>query len=248
MADGEPLSRWAGFRVIQNVADNSAELVASDDEVLNKTVGNLHGTGFFERALPGASERQLSGDWVVTEVLARGTNLWERELYNPAGGFGEKIQATMNNDVTTFGFFVGYSPYTWEFVFGGRPRSNTAVTNAALNDDRLTLLQFRKHPGEKIVGSNTILHYDLAIPGNMAALKKIIIRTNWEQTLDGGDVDADTAKGITTTSCQSLYEGHVPVVVTRIRPCLASQVPNNGLPDLDELEHPTREQGPTNRS
>lgn len=75
MADGQPLSRWGGFRLIQNVADNSAELVADDDEVLNKTVGNLHGTGYFERALAGASERQLSGDWVVTEVLARGTNL-----------------------------------------------------------------------------------------------------------------------------------------------------------------------------
>ncbi|KPM39183.1 hypothetical protein AK830_g7394 [Neonectria ditissima] len=166
--------RWKGFRVLLK-EHNSSMFIAQDDEVLSQTIGKIHGTGYFGPADPNSSVRPPIGEWIVTEVLTRGINLWDREFFAPEGTFGQKMHARMGNGSPnpSVHFLVGYSPYTLEHVFAGPPRTNTNVANLQ-PDDTLSILQYRKNPGETILGSKTILHHALSVPGNMWCLKVVL--------------------------------------------------------------------------
>ncbi|KAH7127571.1 hypothetical protein EDB81DRAFT_889366 [Dactylonectria macrodidyma] len=131
-----------GFRVVIN-QDNSAKLVADDDEVLSHTVGNLHGTGYFDTPDPTSNIHQPSGNWVVTETLTRGINLWHRQFFKPDGAFGEKCRLLET---------TGISRVSIIFLL---------TTRRTPWNDNCSVLQYRKNPGETILGSKTIIHHAL---------------------------------------------------------------------------------------
>ncbi|KAF4467070.1 hypothetical protein FALBO_6061 [Fusarium albosuccineum] len=93
---------------------------------------------------------------------------------------------------------------------------------------------FRRAPQEVIVGSNTIMHHSMTVPGNIAAIKKLFIDKDWERAFDGGDISVERAKELATESRASLQEGGSLVVVARISPSLRPQVPSNGVPNLED--------------
>ncbi|KAH7131493.1 hypothetical protein B0J13DRAFT_678584 [Dactylonectria estremocensis] len=219
-------NRWGGFRILLN-RDSSSTLVALDNEVLSKTVGNIHGTGFFGLADPTSLVRPPIGEWDVTEVLTCGINLWDREFSDPVSTFGKEMQVTGDNGgVNSFiHFLVGYSPYTLEYVFAGPPETNTDVDHPE-QDDNFSILQYRKNPGESII------HHALAVPGNMWCLESALIQKNSRLVFEGGGIDGTSAKALTVASYQSLDIAHTtPVVVARISPPPASR--KELLPKVD---------------
>ncbi|KAM5342152.1 hypothetical protein ACJ41O_015183 [Fusarium nematophilum] len=237
-------SRWYGFRVILG-QDGGAQLIRGDDEVLSTTVGKLHGTGYF-----GAENGNPIGDWVVTEIVPRGSHLWDKALFHPDGALAKTMTAASveGNANTIKSLHVGYSPYTLHPVFVNPPQPNTTALQDIELDDALTILRYRAiNPEEDVVGSNTILHHSFSIPGNIKALKEILIRGNWNEALQGGDFDLVQAKDLASESRRALHEGNSPVVIARIQPRPACKVPDNGRPNIDDLESPGREEGPTNR-
>ncbi|KAF5009705.1 hypothetical protein FDECE_4114 [Fusarium decemcellulare] len=200
-------------------ADGTAKLVANDNQVLATTVGNIHGTSFSHH------EPQNVPFTESPKFFAPG----------PDGAFGTRAQAGNLNASPCF--LVGYSPYTLDFVFAIGPRSNTNRDNVVF-DDNLTTLQFRRAPQEVIVGSNTIMHHSMTVPGNIAAIKKLFIDKDWERAFDGGDISVERAKELATESRASFQEGGSLVVVARISPSLRPQVPNNGVPNLEDRVGP----------
>ncbi|KAM0549933.1 hypothetical protein ACHAPJ_009180 [Fusarium lateritium] len=232
---------WRGARTI--LEGTGAKLKVNNNEVLAETVGTLHGASYFD------ADGKPLGHWVVTEILTRGTHLWNPQHFNPEGPFGTKMQAQnlVNglNTEATFCLLVGWSPYTLEPVFAWPPKANAA--NRSYDNDTLAVVQLRQSPGEVIIGSSTILHYALAIPENFRAFKKLQVKKNWQRAFAGGDLTVDEAKALTVVSCNSLHNGDAPVVVARINPATTSQVPNHIQPNLDELQHPDLGPGPDNR-
>ncbi|KAK7421623.1 hypothetical protein QQX98_002090 [Neonectria punicea] len=241
----QPEQRWWGFRVIIDPEEKESKLVVDDDEVLSQTVGRIHGPGFFgSNGLP-------VGNWILTEVLARGTHLWDRTVFDAQGPLATKMQAVdfepgTNNDDGTFCLFAGYSPYVLGFVFAFPPERNVNLDEVRY-DDSVTTLQLRKSPSEAIVGVNTILHHALTIPKNFAAFKKLLITKDWQVTFAGGDIDSERAQDLAVQSWCSLQQGHAPVVIARVQPRLASTIPNNGMPSLITREDPNMAWAPTNR-
>ncbi|KAJ3530244.1 hypothetical protein NM208_g9410 [Fusarium decemcellulare] len=240
----EPYSRWQGFRNILN-ADGTAQLIANDEEVLAKTVGSLHGKNYFHNEPQNeALHGKPKGTWVVTEVLARGTHLWDPDLFNPSGPFNATQISNMNNSSSSSfaPLLIGYSLHTLEFVFA--TTLIHTIANAVF-DDSLTTLQFHTVPIYSAIGPQAIVpHHSMTIPGNVAAFKKFFIRKDWERAFDGGDIGVDRAKELATQSRVSLNEGGFPIVVARINPCSPSQIPNNGRPNLDAYEDMASEPGP----
>ncbi|KAF4969164.1 hypothetical protein FSARC_3540 [Fusarium sarcochroum] len=232
---------WRGVRTI--IEGTGAKLKVDNDEVLAETIGNVNGTGYFDAA------QNPIGPWVVTEVLSRGTHLWNPQHFDPEGPFGTKMlaQNLVNglNTAASFCLLVGYSPYTLEPVFAWPPKAN--ASNRSHDDDTLSVVQLRQSPGEVIIGSSTILHYALSIPGNFRTFKKLHVTKRWLTAFTGGDLSVDQAKALTVGSCYSLYNGDAPVVVARINPATSSEVPNHIRPNMDDLQHPGQGPGPENR-
>ncbi|KAF5022160.1 hypothetical protein F66182_5795 [Fusarium sp. NRRL 66182] len=235
------LGLWQGFRVILDPDRGTSSLVVHHNTVLTSTIGNIHGSGYFN------VHRKPVSNWVVTEVLARGTRLHDRDFFNPEGAYGTKMRAVdfanNNNNGLDLSFLVGYSPYTLELVFASAPRSNT---NGVRLNDELTGLQFRANPGEVIVGGNIILHHSLAVPGNMEALKRAFIEKDWSAALEHGDLVVDEVANAALRSCDSIFRGDTPRVIERINMRPASAIPDHGRPDLDALEDAARP-APDNR-
>lgn len=243
-------SRWQGFRIILD-GDGKGQLVVDDSETLSQTIGTLHGTGYFDVSVPGgqagqADERRPIGNWIITEVVTRGTNIWPRASFALDGPLSNDMWAVNGNVTNLKRLLVGYSPYTLHPVFANPPKANT-VTDGTTLDDSLRTLRYRSILGEKIVGANAILHHSLAIPGNIVACKKILIRQDWEGAFRDGDIDVNAAKDLAAKSCTALHEGDSPVVLARIAPRLVSRMSNSRRPNLNSLEDPSREEGPANR-
>ncbi|KPM39746.1 hypothetical protein AK830_g6834 [Neonectria ditissima] len=237
--------RWGCFRVITDLEEKESKLVDNDNEILSQTVGKIHGPGFFDtNGLP-------IGDWILTEVTARGTHLWDRAVFDAQGPLATKMQAVdfepgANNGDDTFCLFAGYSAYDLGFVFAYPPKRNTNL-GEVLYDDVVSTLQMKKSTGEVIVGENTILHHTLTIPTNFAAFKTLLITKNWQSAFSGGDIDGERAKSLAVQSWRSLQQGHEPVVIARVQPRLASGIPGNGMPSLTARENPNLAWATNNR-
>ncbi|KAF4460666.1 hypothetical protein FALBO_12547 [Fusarium albosuccineum] len=234
----EPYSRWQGFRNILN-ADGTAQLIANDEEVLAKTVGSLHGTNYFHNEPQNETlQGKPKGTWVVTEVLARGTHLWDPDIFNEP--FNTTQRSNMNNSKSPSStlFLIGYSLHTLEFVFA------TDQTNIA-TDDSLTGLRVHTVPTYSAIRSHAIvLHHSMTVPGNIAALRKVFFFYKaWEDAFRGSDISVARAKELVAQSRASLSQGGFPPVVARINPCSPSQIPNNGRPNLDAYENMTIQPG-----
>ncbi|KAJ4263505.1 hypothetical protein NW762_006324 [Fusarium torreyae] len=218
-----PTYQWSGVRTI--LGETGALLKTDNNEIIAETVGNLHGTGYFDAA------KKPIGKWVITEVLARGTHLWDKETFDfsPEGPYGIRMQVPNLKHAagyeTSFCVLVGYSPYTLEPVFAWEPKTHEGIPGH--DNDSLSLLQFQQGIRSTDLSFGTILHHSLTISGNLRALKRLLIQKHWQHAFDGGDISVDEAKALIEKSRQSLHQGDAPVVVTRIKPATTAEAPNH---------------------
>ncbi|KAF4984486.1 hypothetical protein FZEAL_334 [Fusarium zealandicum] len=105
--------------------------------------------------------------------------------------------------------------------------SKQRLADSATPGGFLATLLFRKQPCETIAGATTILHHSMAVPGNITAIKTLLV--HWNTAFQNGDITIDNAKAITAESS------------------IVDQVPNKGYPNLDELECPTQPEWLDNR-
>ncbi|KAH7269126.1 uncharacterized protein BKA55DRAFT_547889 [Fusarium redolens] len=148
------------------------------------------------------------------------------------------------DDSTRVRLLVGYSAYTLEPVLASA--AATALEMDVHVDD-LSGLELEVASEGTLSAFEAILHHSLTVPGNLRAVKHLLIKRNWEEAFAEGDVTVEHAKNLAQESAQSLYHGHSPVVVGRIKPPTTVQVPCHKMPNLEQCVNPDQLHGPKNR-
>ncbi|KLP13063.1 Uncharacterized protein LW94_11624 [Fusarium fujikuroi] len=231
---------WRGARTI--IQGRKASLVSEEGVVIANTVGNLHGGGYFN------GERQPLGDWMITSVLARGTLLWDRDYFQPLEhrfqSMHEHYSEETGDLATPQRLLVGYSAYTLEPVLA---RADGPRLNMYSDVDDLSGLELEVPSEGMISPSEVVLHHSLTVPGNLRAVKRLLIEKSWETAFADGDITVEDAKNLALESARSLFDGRAPVVVARIKPATITQVPYQKTPNLEECVKPSLPHGPGNR-
>ncbi|KAL9573994.1 hypothetical protein ACKAV7_001770 [Fusarium commune] len=231
---------WRGMRTL--IEGKKATLLGEEGNVISKTVGKLHGSGYFQRNQDPESE------WVIASVLNRGTLLWDRDLFHPLSPLHKSMHVHQSQESydnsTPERLLVGYSVYTLEPVL-----ASTAATALDLDVqvDDLSGLELEVASEGTISTWEVILHHALTVPGNLRAVKRLLIEKNWEKAFADGDITVEAAKSLAQESAQLLYHGRPPVVVARIKPPTTLQVPCHKKPDLEQCVNPDQLHGPGNR-
>ncbi|KAG5743086.1 hypothetical protein H9Q70_014203 [Fusarium xylarioides] len=231
---------WRGARTI--IQGRKASLVSEEGAVIANTVGNLHGGGYFN------GDRQPTGDWMITSILARGTLLWDKDYFQPLEhryqSMHEHYSEESGDCSTPQRLLVGYSAYTLEPVLAS---ADEARLNRNSDVDDLSGLELEA-PSEGILSPcEVILHHSLTVPGNLRALKRLLIEKSWEIAFADGDITVEDAKYLALDSARSLFHGKAPAVVARIKPVTIAQVPYQKTPNLEECVKSSRPHGPGNR-
>lgn len=147
---------------------------------------------------------------------------------------------------------VGVNSYTMQPVSIRLPRRN-ARDASHYEIDNLMGLQFKTDLSGQIAGSQVLLVQDLAVPGNMTALKKSILATgrregNHVQALQafvGGDIASLNELRAQANKCiMALQTGRRPEVLARISIASSFNVASH---HHDALPDPTRAGGRYNR-
>nr|RBQ97635.1 hypothetical protein FVER53263_00144 [Fusarium verticillioides] len=135
---------------------------------------------------------------------------------------------------------VGYSRYTLKPVLAS---AEANATDLDLEVDGLSGLDLEVDFEGPLRDYEVILHHDLTVPENLRALKRLLIKKDWETAFAGGDITVEAAKSLAQESAQSLYHGRPPVVVARIKPPTTRQVPFHKKPDLGQCLNPDQLHG-----
>ncbi|KAF5584123.1 hypothetical protein FPCIR_8751 [Fusarium pseudocircinatum] len=230
---------WRGARTI--IEGKKAALVSEEGIVIAKTVGNLHGGGYFDE------NRHLKGEWVTASVLNRGTLLWNRDRFHHLDPLSLSMQAYQDAESCDASIpvrlLVGYSAYTLEPVLARAAIKHGIYSNA----DDLAGLELEVPSEGTLSQSEVILHHALTVPGNLGALKHLLIGEDWSKALADGDLTVEHAKCLAFQSAQSLHTGQTPIVVARIQPPTTMQVPHRISPPAEQCVDSGRLHAPKNR-
>ncbi|KAF4439111.1 hypothetical protein F53441_12662 [Fusarium austroafricanum] len=207
---------------------------------LAETVGKFHGGGYFHR------NQNPKGDWTVAKVVARGTRLWANDTFDPRDQLGLRMHGYYpgngNGKETPRFLFVGYSIYTLEPVLASSQSFDIDLDTDVLGD-----LQLDVRSEGTITENEFFPHHALTVPGNIVALKKLLVPKNWDTAFAGGDLTVDQAKDLAFESCRSLYLGDAPIAVTRIKPASIDRAPNHKEANPERFVYPEQRASPYNR-
>ncbi|KAJ9427946.1 hypothetical protein FOXG_01345 [Fusarium oxysporum f. sp. lycopersici 4287] len=231
---------WKGARTI--IKGKKASVVGEEGAVIANTVGNLHGGGYFN------GNRHPKGEWIITSILNRGTLLWDRDYFQPLEHRYQSIHEHYSEDSgdcsTPQRLLVGYSAYTLEPVLAS---ADAARLDMYSDVDDLSGLELEVPSEGTLSPSEVILHHALTVPGNLRAVKQLLIEKSWEIAFADGDITVEDAKNMALESARSLFNEQAPVVVARIKPPTITQVPYRKTPNLEQCVKPDRPHGPGNR-
>ncbi|QGI76848.1 hypothetical protein CEK25_001754 [Fusarium fujikuroi] len=225
---------WRGVHTIME--GKKAALVSEEGIVIAKTVGNLHG------GEPTSQRR------ITTSVLNRGTLIWDRDRFHPLDPLTRSMYAYQSEkscDVSIpVRLLVGYSAYTLEPVLASAPIRDL---NVYPDTDDLCGLELEVRSEGTLCQSEVILHHALTVPGNLRAVKHLLIEEDWEKAFADGDITVEHAKGLAFESARSLHDGQTLIVVARIQPPTTMQVPHRISPNLEQCVDSGRLHEPKNR-
>ncbi|KAF5686259.1 hypothetical protein FCIRC_2976 [Fusarium circinatum] len=209
---------WRGVRTI--IEGKNAKLIRDNDEVLAET------------------------------VLNRGTLLWDRENFCHGDPAEQAMHMHYSEESYDYGtprrLLVGYSAYTLEPVLASiNPEVLYIQDN--MEGQNLSGLRLETISEGFLEGGEVILHHSLTVPGNLLALKLLLLEKDWGRAFHGGDLSVEGAKDLARQSAQSLYDGRTPVVLTRIKPATTKQVPRHKRPNTQRSVIPDEPYGPENR-
>ncbi|KAI1061295.1 hypothetical protein LB506_011652 [Fusarium annulatum] len=232
---------WRGARTV--IEGKKAKLMLDNNEVVAETVGKLKGGGYFD------SNQNSKGEWVIAKVFNRGTLLWDKDIICP----GEHVEQSMHvhycEESYDYGaprrLLVGYSAYTLEPVLASIDLE-TFYISEDMNDNHLTGLKFEATTEGFLKGEEVILHHSLTVPGNIRALKLLLLGKDWRKAFHGGDLTVEAAKDLAFESARSLYHEQAPVTLARIQPATTAQVPNHEKPNLKRTVIHDQPYGPEN--
>ncbi|KAF5601574.1 uncharacterized protein FSUBG_8139 [Fusarium subglutinans] len=230
---------WRGARTI--IKGKKAALMSEEGIFIAKTVGNRYGGGYFD------DNRQLKGEWITTSVLNRGTLIWDGDRFHhldPLSRSMHAYQGTESYDASIPArLLVGYSAYTLEPVLARAAIKHHIYSNA----DDLAGLELEVPSEGTLSQSEVIFHHALTVPGNLRAVKHLLIGEDWRKAFADGDLTAEQAKCLAFQSAQSLHTGQTPIVVASIQPPTTMQVPHQISPSLEQCVDSGRLHGPKNR-
>ncbi|KAF5570968.1 hypothetical protein FPHYL_803 [Fusarium phyllophilum] len=233
---------WRGSRTI--IDGKKAKLMLDNDEVIAETVGKPKGGGYFD------SNQKPIGEWTFAKVLNRGTLLWDRENFYPGDPAERSMHVHYSEESYDYGtprrLLVGYSAYTLEPVLASI-NPEVFYIQEDMKGEHLSGLRLETISEGCLDEGEVILHYSLTVPGNLRALKLLLLEKDWSRALHGGDLTVEGAKDLARQSAQSLYDGRTPVTVARIKPATTTQVPNHKKPCLKRSVIPDESYGPGNR-
>ncbi|KAF5633804.1 uncharacterized protein FTJAE_6955 [Fusarium tjaetaba] len=232
---------WMGARVLTE--EKNATLTSGQGDILAKTVGRLDGGGYFY------SNQRPKGEWKFTKVFNRGTLLWDKDNFCPGDSVDQSMHVHYCEESYDYGsprrLFIGYSAYTLEPVLASI-NLETFYISEDMTDDHQTGLQFEATTEGFLKGDEVILHHSLTVPGNIRALKLLLLRKDWGRAFHGGDLTVEVAKDLAYQSARSLYHRRAPVTLARIQPATTAQVPNFKKSDLKRCVIPDQPYGPEN--
>ncbi|SCV33521.1 uncharacterized protein FFB14_04554 [Fusarium fujikuroi] len=231
---------WRGVRTI--IEGKKAKLILDNDAVIAETVGKLKGGGYFD------SNQKPKGEWVIATVLNRGTLPWNKSIFRSIGPLYESMNKQHSKEScdksTPERLLVGYSMYTLEPVLAS---AEALPYDPDLQVDDLSGLELEVANGGRLSTREVILHHALTVPGNLRALKRLLIKKDWENAFAGGDITVEAAKSLARTSVHTLWRGWPAVVVARIKPPTTREVPCHKKPDVGQCVDPDQLHGPNRR-
>ncbi|KAF4946536.1 hypothetical protein FGADI_11174, partial [Fusarium gaditjirri] len=233
---------WRGARIV--IEGKKATLVSEEGAVIANTVGNLHGRGYFD------ANQHPKGEWITTSIRNRGTLIWDRETFGPQDIVEPSMHVHYSEESYDYGaprrLLIGYSAYTLEPVLASIDLEVFYISEDLTYED-LCGLQLETISEGFLLESEVILHHSLTVPGNIRALKLLLLRKDWSKAFHGGDLTVEGAKDLAYQSSQSLYHGRAPVTLARIKPATTAQVPSHKKPYLQRSVIPDQPYGPENR-
>ncbi|RKL36620.1 hypothetical protein BFJ72_g8169 [Fusarium proliferatum] len=199
---------WRGVRTVTE--GKKAKLMLDNNEVIAKTVGKLKGGGYFD------SNQKPMGQWTYAKVLNRGTLLWDREIFYPGDPTERSMHVHYSEESFDYGaprrLLVGYSAYTLEPVLASI-NPEVFYVQEDMQGEHLGGLTLETISEGFLEEGEVILHHSLAVPGNLRALKLLLLEKDWSRALHGGDLSVDGAKDLAHQSARSLYDGRTPVTL-----------------------------------
>jgi hypothetical protein len=230
---------WRGARTL--IQGKKAVLVSEEGIAIAKIVGNFHGGGYFDES------RHPKGEWITASVLNRGTILFDKDRFHHLDPLALSMHGRQGAETYDASIparlLVGYSAYTLEPVLAKAAIRHHIYSNT----DDLAGLELEVPSEGTLSPSEVILHHALTVPGNLGALKHLLIGEDWRKAFADGDMTVEYAKCLAFQSVQSLHGGQTPIVVARIQPPTTTQVPHRISPPLEQCVDSGRLHGPKNR-
>ncbi|KAF5542993.1 hypothetical protein FMEXI_7229 [Fusarium mexicanum] len=234
-------SPWRGARIL--IEEKNDALTSLQGDILATTVGRLDGGGYFY------TNQQPKGELAFAKVFNRGTLLWDKGVFCPGESAEQSMHVHYCEEAYDYGaprrFLVGYSAYTLEPVLASIDLE-TFYIQEDMHDEHTTGLQFESITEGFLKGEEVILHHSLTVPGNLPALKLLLLGKDWSKAFHGGDLTVEAAKDLAYRSSRSLYHGRAPVALARIQPATTTQIPNHKKPNLKQSVIPDQPYGPEN--
>ncbi|CCT63189.1 uncharacterized protein FFUJ_00189 [Fusarium fujikuroi IMI 58289] len=233
---------WRGVHTIME--GKKAKLMLDNNEVIAETVGKLKGGGYFD------SNQKPMGQWTYAKVLNRGTLLWDREISYPGDPAERSMHVHYSEESFDYGaprpLLVGYSAHTLEPVLASI-NPEVFYIQEDMDGEHLGGLTLETISEGILADTKVILHHSITVPGNLRALKLLLLEKDWIRALHGGDLSVEGAKDLARQSAQSLYNGRTPFTLTRIKPATNKQIPPNKKPNIQRSVIPDEPYGPENR-
>lgn len=267
----DPTLDLQGLRLVHDRPTRQQFLLNAQTEALTETIGRAKGGGTLEAVqtrigIPVLVPTQ-SAQWVVFEVLARGTHLWDLEPYARGGIAWNKMTvegaAMVPDDKAIKCFFVGWTMGQLQPVFAHRPsatrnpsgtRSRRANREPPPLEDGWKGIDF-KNVNSARIGNGAILHHSIAVQDNMRHIKAVLAMKTDEEALErefsNSDYDfqdgllGETLAQLSAQNCADLNAGIAPQPFAFIAPVLSTQLAINA--NLDSLTLPNAPEGPRNR-
>ncbi|KAF5628918.1 hypothetical protein F52700_8011 [Fusarium sp. NRRL 52700] len=232
---------WRGARIL--IEEKNASLTSGQGDVIAKTIGKLDGGGYFY------NNQQPKGEWTFVKVFNRGTVLWDKDNFCPGESAEQSMHVHYCEESYDYGaprrFFVGYSAYTLEPVLAS-VNLETFYIQEDIKVEDLSGLRLETISEGFLEEREVILHHSLTVPGNLRALKLLLLEKDWSKAFYGGDLTVEAAKDLAFQSARSLYHGRAPVTLARIQPATSIQIPSHKKPDLQRSVIPDQPYGPEN--
>ncbi|TVY69781.1 hypothetical protein Focb16_v001883 [Fusarium oxysporum f. sp. cubense] len=233
---------WRGARIL--IEEKNATLTSGNGDIIANTVGKLDGGGYFY------SNQQPKGEWTFAKIFNRGTLLWDKDIFCPGDSVEQSMHVHYSEESYDYGaprrLLVGYSAYTLEPVLASIDPEVFYISED-MNGEHLAGLRLETISEGFLEDSEVILHHSLTVPGNLRALKLLLLEKDWSNAFHGGDLAVEGARILANQSSRSLYDGRTPVTLARIKPATTTQVPNHKKPHMKRSVIPDQPYGPENR-